>query len=142
MPVVVPNPNIAQRTRDRSYYIYSAQVINRGEKKIEGLAWDYVFKDQTTHQELKRQLGMNAVPLQHNQKTTVQIRTPISPPKVIEAGALGAGGSAFEEQIVIQCILFADGSMWAHPEAKDDLCERVRPFLKHKSRIGVRPVFR
>lgn len=142
MPVVVPNPNIAQRTRDRSYYIYSAQVINRGEKEIKGLAWDYVFKDRNTHEELKRQLGYSTVGLHRNQKTSVQIRTPSSPPKLIDAGAIGAGGPAFEEQVVIQCILFADGSMWAHPEAKDDLCERIRPLFKYRSRAGVRPVFR
>jgi hypothetical protein len=142
MPVVVPNPKIAERTRDRTYYSYTAQVINRGEKEIKGLAWDYVFKDRATHEELKRQLGYSTVGLHRNQKTSLQIRTPSSPPKVISSGAIGAGGPAFEEQVVIQCILFADGSMWAHPEAKDDLCERVRPLFKYKSRAGVRPVFR
>jgi|GEM_PF-1720173 len=138
IPVVVPDPNIAQRTLGHTYYVYSAQVINRGEKEIKGLAWDFVFKDKDTHEELKRQLGYTTLRLHRNAKATMEIRTPSSPPKVIVAAA----GPAYEEEIVIQCILFADGSLWASPAAGNDLCERMRPLFKHRSVSGVRPAFR
>lgn len=141
MPVIVPNPKITTRTLGLTYYIYSARIINRGEKEIKGLAWDYVFKDKATHEELERKPGISAVGLRHNQKTTVRIFSASSPPKMVDASAIGAGGSAYEEQVVIQCVLFADGLMWANPQAPTDLCERARPLLKSKSRIGSRPIF-
>jgi len=139
MPVIVPNPKITRRIRGLTYYVYSAKIINHGAKDVKGLAWDYVFKDKTTHEELKRQSGASAVGLRHNQKTTVKIFSASSPPKTVDASAIGAAGSLYEEQVVIQCVLFADGLMWANPEAPSDLCERERPRLK--SRLGTRPIF-
>jgi hypothetical protein len=139
MPVVVPNPTITRKVRGLTYYVYSARIINHGKKEIKGLAWDYVFKDQTTHEELKRQSGSSAVEVRHNQKTTVKIFSASSPPKTIDASAIGKGRSPFEEQVVIQCVLFADGLMWANPQAPTDSCERERPSLK--SRLGSRPIF-
>ena len=139
MPVVVPNPGISGKTRDRTYYVYSAEVINHGQKGIKALAWHYIFNDRTTHEELKRQLGYRTVGLHQNQKALLEIRTASSPPKVIDARAIGPD---FEEHVVIQCLLFADGSTWANPEIKDDLCERMQRVFKNKSASTARgPIF-
>ena len=137
MPVVVPNPRISGRSRKLTYYVYSAQIINHDQREIKGLAWNYVFYDRTTHEELKRQLGYRTVGLHHDQKALLEIRTGSSPPKVIDAGATGSG---FEEHVVMQCVLFADGSMWAQPEIKDNLCERMRSNFKLKRSTGSGPI--
>jgi hypothetical protein len=135
MPVIVPAPNVSAKPIERQFFTYTAEILNRGQKDIKKLAWDYVFSDPVTHEKLKRQLGLSAGPGAGHKKT-LQIRTASSPPKVINANAAGSK-SAFEEQIAIQCILFADGSLWVSPEAKHESCgelfRKLRPL-----RNGVR----
>jgi hypothetical protein len=110
---------------------------NRGQKDIKKLAWDYVFRDPVTHEELKRQLGLSAGP-GAGQKKTLQIRTTSSPPRVINAIAAGSK-SAFEEQIAIQCILFADGSVWENPEAKRESCgELFRKLIPLRNGVRIK----
>jgi hypothetical protein len=124
-PLPTPRP-YQPDPHEHVYYVYSAELMNHGEKNIKAVAWDYVFRDKTTHEELKRQLGFTAGPA-HGQKKTVKITTPSSPPNVISAIAAGGGSDpAFEEQVIIQCVLFSDGSVWQHPRATPESCERLR----------------
>jgi hypothetical protein len=123
-PLPTPRP-YQPDPRERVYYVYSAELINHGEKNIKAVAWDYVFSDKTTHEELKRQLGFTPGP-GRGQKKTVKITTPSSPPNVISAIAAASTEPAFAELVIIQCVLFSDGSVWQHPRAAPESCERLR----------------
>jgi len=80
MPVVVPNPNISAKPIERRSYMYSAEVLNRGQKVIKALKWSYVFSDKVTHKKLKRLLTFNDATIRPAEKKTLQFRTPLSPP--------------------------------------------------------------
>lgn len=123
-PLPTPRP-YQPDPREHVYYVYSAELINHGEKNIKAVAWDYVFRDKTTHAELKRQLGFTVGP-GRGRKKTVTITTPSSPPNVISVSAAAGTEPAFEEQVIIQCVLFSDGSVWQHPRATPESCERLR----------------
>ena len=129
LPVVVPNPDITTKPTERQSYSYFAEILNRGQKVIKALKWSYVFSDKVTHEELKRLLTFSDATIRHSEKKTVQLRTPLSPPRVINANSPNTA-SAFEEHVVIECVLFADGSLWTNPQAKAGLCDNLRGYKR------------
>jgi len=131
MPVIVPNPKVSARATDHTMYTYSTTIFNRGQKDIRALAWDYVFRDRVTQAELKRLKGYSAARLGRNQKSMMQFKTYSSPPKVINANS--ADGKPYDELIIIQCVLFRDGSMWTHPKADPRVCETLRSVKSGRS---------
>lgn len=123
-PLPTPRP-YQHDPREHVNYVYSAELTNHGAKNIKAVAWDYVFSDKITHEELKRQLGFTAGP-DRGQKKTVKLTTPSSPPNVISAIATAGTEPPFAEHVIIQCVLFSDGSVWQHPRAAPESCERLR----------------
>jgi len=135
MPVRVPNPSIPAKPSERQFYTYSAELRNRGQKEIKRLIWSFVFSDPVTHEELKRQRGFSLSSISPGQKKTVKAVSASSPPRVINANAPNAS-SPFDQRVIVECVLFADGSLWESPEGKlkviaratgqlTDLCENL-----------------
>ena len=129
IPVQVPNPTVSSKPIERHQYNYSAELRNRGQKEIKALIWSYVFTDPVTHEELKRQRGYDALTLRTSQKKTVQIRSWSSPPRVVNASSPNAA-APFQESIMIECVMFADGSLWANPEVKARVCDNLRNYQR------------
>jgi hypothetical protein len=125
IPVVIPNPKDLSKPIERRFYVYSAEILNRGQKVIKALKWSYVFSDRVTHEELKRHGAFSEATIRPSEKKTLQFRTPLSPPRVVNANSPNAA-SPFAERVVIECLLFADGSLWANPQAKAGLCDNLR----------------
>lgn len=122
-----PTPVIQQKATIQNWYVYSATVINRDKKPIKAMAWNYVFRDPVTHNELKRHPNISSVKIGPNQKKTLQFKRLSSPPKVVNADVLNGKSSPFEEGITIDCIKYEDGSFWeASPGARSIGCENVR----------------
>lgn len=132
MEPIDPTPKITETPREIRVYVYSAVILNPGPRDIKALSWDYLFSDPVTRAELKRQSGFSAGKVRVNQKKTLQIRTPSSPPKVINAGSINAKGSPFDERVSIQCILFEDGSFWENPDARGTACDKLSNWRLHK----------
>jgi hypothetical protein len=135
MPVIVPNPSVRAKTSELRYYIYSAELRNRGQKEIKKLIWSVVFSDPVTHEELKRERGFARISIPPGQKKSVKTVSASSPPRVINANSPKAS-SPFDQRVIVECVLFADGSLWKSPEGKlkviaratgqlTDLCENL-----------------
>jgi hypothetical protein len=129
IPVIVPNPKDLSKPIERQFYVYSAEILNRGQKVIKALKWSYVFSDRVTHEELKRHRTFGDATIRPSEKKTLQFRTPLSPPRVVNANSPNAA-SPFEERVVIECVLFADGSLWTNPQAKPGLCDNLRGYKR------------
>jgi hypothetical protein len=135
MPVIVPNPNAPAKSSERQFYTYSAVIRNRGQKEIKRLIWSFVFSDPVTHEELKRERGFALSSISPGQKKTVKKVSASSPPRIINANSPKAS-SPFDQRVIVECVLFADGSLWESPEGKlkviaratgqlTDLCENL-----------------
>jgi len=127
---VDPTPKSPQKPLTWQFYLYSATVINRGQKAVKSLMWNYVFSDPVTHAELKKQIGFSSETIGLNKKKTLQVRSQSSPPKVVNANSLGGLGTGFEERISIECIEFADGSFWEAASAQGTACEKLRNWRR------------
>ncbi|HYW71314.1 MAG TPA: hypothetical protein VE961_09780 [Pyrinomonadaceae bacterium] len=127
MPVVVPNPNIPGKPTEHRFYSYYVEILNRGAKDIKAVKLSYILSDKETHTELKRFLGFGAATIRHSEKKSVRFWSPSSPPWVINANSSGAA-SPYGERVVIECVVYADRSLWINPQAKPGLCDNLRDY--------------
>ncbi len=118
------------------YYLYSVKLKNSG-KSIEGLVWDYLFFAPNTNMEIGRHqfVSYRTVPTGKPVTLQGQLRSP--PIRVFRASeSPQTSHPKFRERAVIQCVLYADETMWKNPDTRDDVCEflkKGKPVLKRKA---------
>ena len=119
MPAVVnPGRGPAPETRDRGLsvtYIYEAKVRNTGPKPIRTIIWEYVFFDSDTKQEVGRQRFESEVSISPGRTKNLVMRSVSSPTGTGTIDAIKAGkktAEQYKEQVVIQSVGYADGSVW------------------------------
>lgn len=115
-------------------YVYSMELTNDGPKPIKAVAWDFIFADTTNKTELMRQSLANLQQIDIKQKKTLRFTTQAAPPKIVSAGGLGKNNrSPFIQSASIRCLLFADGSVWEHPNLKD-ACGELQRWIERRKK--------
>lgn len=128
MPVIVPNPRLPSRNSEQTFYIYSAEIRNRGQKEIKRLIFTFVFSDPVTHEELKRERGFPRSSISPGQKKTVTSTSASSPPRIVNANSPNPA-SPFDQRVIVECVIYADGSRWESPEGKLKVIARATGLL-------------
>jgi len=118
------------------FYNYSMKVKNNGVKVIEGIAWDYIFIDPKSDKEIGRHQFLSYARISTNQESTLRAELRSPPVRVIPNPA---SASAKQQQLsgraLIQCVLYADDSIWKNPQAPAGVCDLLRntkPAAKRK----------
>jgi hypothetical protein len=109
------------------FYVYSMKIRNVDSKLIEGLAWDYLFIDPSNNAELGAHefLSYARVPTNKSASLTVALRSP--PTRVVRSSdSMKNALSKPIEKSVIQCVLYADDTVWKNPQARDGVCELLK----------------
>ena len=97
-------------------YIYRAKVVNTGSKAIRKLSWDYVFSDPDTQKEVGRRRHENKVNIRPGKTASLSVRSVSPPTGTINANQVGKKPKEqYSEQVVIQRIEYADGTVWLRP---------------------------
>jgi len=122
------NPNItfpATPGRLPVFYVYSLKIKNVGPKVIEGLAWDYLLIDPDNNTELGRHQFLSYAKARTNKSVELrgQLRSP--PVRVVRASDQKTH-PRFIERAVIECVLYADDTVWRNPHARDGVCELLK----------------
>jgi hypothetical protein len=97
----------------RYAFSYKLSVRNTGEKAIKEIDWDYVFFDAATGQELDRRefTGVEKIAPGKSKELAFLVSTP--PTNRISAHSLGKNErDGLREEVVLQRILYADGTVW------------------------------
>ncbi len=107
-----PAPGFSDMSWVRGYF-YEATIKNVGAKKIKAVHWEYVFADPHNEGVVTRHRFYSRSKISPGkEKTLVEFsRTP--PTNIINAKALEDNPEhPYTEQLVIQLIEYADGSIW------------------------------
>ena len=110
-------------------YLYSITVRNIGSKPIAAVVWDYLFLDSTTHAVVGNHQLLSYTKVSSQNTVTLHARQRSRPVTVVTAQAAGQPKiktPRMIEQGVIQCVMYADGSMWKNPAGRDGSCEVLR----------------
>lgn len=115
-PIAPPVPVRAPDTGARGpvvTYVYEVKVSNTGAKGIRTLTWEYVFFEPGTERELGRRRFASKVSISPGSTRNVVMRTAFSPTGTIDATkAAKKSRDQYSEQVVIQSVRYADGSVW------------------------------
>jgi hypothetical protein len=109
------------------FYVYALKLKNIGSKTIEGIAWDYLFIDPTSNTELGNHqfLSYAKVPTEKSATLEAQLRSP--PIRVVRSSDSPKNANPKPiEKSVVQCILYADDTVWKNPHARDGVCELLK----------------
>lgn len=94
-------------------YIYEVKVRNTGEKSIRTLTWEYLFFEPGTEREVGRRRFVSRVSIPRGRTRTLIMRSAMPPTGSVDATKAGKKSrDQYSEQIVIQSVVYADGSVW------------------------------
>jgi hypothetical protein len=109
------------------YYEYSMKIKNVGSKAIEGLAWDYLFIDPSNNAVLGTHqfLSYAKVPTDKSGTLKAELRSP--PTRLVRSSESTKNAHPrLIEKSVVQCVLYADDTVWRNPQARDGVCELLK----------------
>ena len=107
-------------------YMYSMKVKNIGAKPIEAVAWDYVLFDPASHAEVARHQFLSFEKVQPDKTATfeAQQRAPlVAKPKTEQKES---NKIKFDEQAIIQCVIYADETTWRNPKTPEAVCDLLK----------------
>jgi len=97
-------------------YVYEVMVRNTGQKGIRKLIWEYVFFEPGTEIEAGRRRFVSKVSISPGRTRNVVVRSSSPPTGTIDASKAGKKPrDQYSEQVVIQSVEYADGSVWEAP---------------------------
>jgi len=108
------------------FYVYALKLKNIGSKTIKGIAWDYLFIDPKSNAELGNHqfLSHARIPTDKSATLEAQLRSP--PTRVVRSSDSATAYPKLIEKSVIQCVLYADNTVWKNPHARDGVCELLK----------------
>jgi hypothetical protein len=110
------------------FYVYSIKIRNDGEKTVSAIAWDYVFIHAITKAVIGNHQLLSYSVIKPGRVVTLRSAQRTRPIAVLQAGKPDAKGQAsrFLERAVIQCVLYADETIWKNPAGRDDVCDLLK----------------
>lgn len=119
----VPSSPFPQSGRLPYVYHYTAKIRNDGAKEIRVVLWEYVVTDPDSRKELGRHRFYSREKIGEREQATLRGKSVSAPSKVVSAKGLEKDGrSPFDESFEVRCVMYADGSWWAHPSAGETEC--------------------
>ena len=94
-------------------YAYRAKVHNASTKPIEIIFWEYQFKESAAGAPLLRRQSLCGVAIKPEKDRELQACSLSGPQDVVSVNILAQkSGNSGTEQVVINRVEFADGSIW------------------------------
>ena len=121
-----------------SYYLF-IKVKNTSSKKILSVAYDYVFTDPGSKQELKRYSRRGFETIGANETKWIRSISQGPPQQVTVAGLKKNERSPFDERAELKCVLFSDGTGWKAPDADQKTCDELVKFTMDPRRTQRHP---
>ena len=94
-------------------YVYEVEVRNTGEKAIRSLTLEYIFFEPNTEKLLSRRQFLSEEHIAPGKSKTLVFRSVAPPTGTINAQNAGKKSrEQYFEQVIIQSVKYADGSVW------------------------------
>jgi hypothetical protein len=109
------------------FYVYSMKIRNAGPKEIKGISWDYVFIDPNSRAELGRHQILSYAKISPNKRIGLQSESRTPPTRILQAATSDKDKHPkLLQGAVIECVLYADDSVWRNPRANEGACESLK----------------
>jgi hypothetical protein len=108
-------------------YTYSLKIRNTSDKLIQGIAWDYLFIDPKNNAELGKHQFLSFAKVSPQRIVTLKAQLRSPPIRILRSGESEKNPHPkLTERALVQCILFADDTVWENPFARPGVCELLK----------------
>ena len=122
----VPDQASGVRSRDNTFFQYSVEVANDGNKPIKAILWDYIITDSTSNEELGRHNFVSFEKVGRNTVKALRVRSRLTPSRVVTVqNSPAPGNSTVIERVVLRCVVYDDGTLWQQP-GNNENCEALQ----------------
>jgi hypothetical protein len=122
----VPDQASGLRSRDNTFFQYSVEVANDGNKPIKAILWDYIITDSSNNEELARHNFVSFEKVGRNSVKALRVRSRVSPSRVVTVqNTPPPGNSTTVERVIFRCVVYDDGTLWQQPGTNEN-CEALQ----------------
>jgi len=122
----VPEQASGLRSRDNTFFQYSVEVANDGNKPIKAVLWDYIISDSSNNEELARHNFVSFEKVGRNSVKALRVRSRLSPSRVVTVqNTPSRGNSTVVERVIFRCVVYDDGTLWQQPGMNEN-CEALQ----------------
>jgi hypothetical protein len=122
----VPDQASGVRSRDNTFFQYSVEVANDGNKPIKAILWDYIITDSSNNEELGRHNFVSFEKVGRKSVKGLRVRSRLSPSRVVTVQNTPAPGkTTVIERVILRCVVYDDGTLWQQPGMNDN-CEALQ----------------
>ncbi|HJZ80297.1 MAG TPA: hypothetical protein VKD91_08120, partial [Pyrinomonadaceae bacterium] len=108
-------------------YVYELTIRNHSPKKIEAVAWEQEFLDPRSNRP-RRQTHFSKHSVEPNESGILKDEIPGGRSRVINAENTNPENDG--NRVQVSCLIYADGSWWKDPTAKQFECEYLRRLIR------------
>jgi len=117
----VPDQASGLRSRDNTFFQYSVEVANDGNKPIKAVLWDYIISDSTNNEELARHNFVSFEKVGRNSVKALRVRSRLSPSRVVTVQTTPPpGNTTVVERVIFRCVVYDDGTLWQQPGTNEN----------------------
>jgi len=110
--------------------------MNNGAKAISAVAWDYVFSNPDSSEELDRHQFYSYEKIEGYKKATLRGHSPAPPSRVVSVGGLERDKrSPYDERVELRCVFYTDGTIWKNPSASEVECFNLKTRERSNKRM-------
>jgi hypothetical protein len=122
----VPEQASGLRSRDNTFFQYSVEVANDGNKPIKAVLWDYIISDSSNNEELARHNFVSFEKVGRKSVKALRVRSRLSPSRVVTVqNTPSPGNSTVVERVIFRCVVYDDGTLWQQPGTNEN-CEALQ----------------
>ena len=121
-----PDQASGVRSRDNTFFQYSVEVANDGNKPIKAILWDYIITDSSNNEELGRHNFVSFEKVGRNTVKALRVRSRVSPSRVVTVqDTPPPGNSTVVEKVLLRCVVYDDGTLWQQPGTTEN-CDALQ----------------
>ena len=119
------------RSRDNTFFQYSVEVANDGNKPIKAILWDYIITDSSSNEELGRHNFVSFEKVGRNSVKALRVRSRLTPSRVVTVqNSPAPGNSTVVERVILRCVVYDDGTLWQQPGTNENCVELQKRATK------------
>lgn len=127
----VPEQASGVRSRDNTFFQYSVEVANDGDKPIKAILWDYIITDSSSNEELGRHNFVSFEKVGRNSVKALRVRSRLTPSRVVTVqNTPPPGNSTVVERVIFRCVVYDDGTLWQQPGTNENCAALLKRAAK------------
>jgi len=118
------------KDQNATFFLYSVELKNDGSKAIKAVLWNYLIIDSATNEELGRHEFVSFEKVGSNAVRALTVKSRLTPSRIVTVQGTQPSTTTTVERVILQCVVYDDGTLWEQPGIAPQNCEPLRRRVK------------